>query len=116
MLFGSPARVRARGEPYFQSLGVGSVRALARTMTKSQTDASPFQMLIAARDEVRLKVHLLGMESKKHWDELEAKIFSLEARLGQGAEKMTEATAVSALELADSVKQFMDAHLRKAHA
>jgi hypothetical protein len=85
-------------------------------MTKSQTDAGPFQMLIAARDEVRLKAHLLGMEGKKHWDELETKIFSLEERLGRKAEQMTEATAVSAMELADSVKKFMDAHLRNAHA
>lgn len=107
---------RSRRPVHFAPLCVGAGRARSSPMTKSETDGGPLQMLLTARDEARLKLHLLGMEGRKRWDELEDKIFSIEERLGQKAEKTADAVAESALELADSVKQFVDAHLRKAQA
>jgi BMFP domain-containing protein YqiC len=70
-------------------------------------------LLTAARDQVRLSLHLLSLDTRQKWDELEGKILSLENKLGQEAETVSDATASAAIDLTGSVKQFVDSHVRR---
>jgi hypothetical protein len=72
----------------------------------------PLELLTAARDQVRVSLHLLSMDTRQKWTELEGKILSLENKLGQEAESISEATANAAIDLSGSVKEFVDTHVR----
>jgi hypothetical protein len=72
----------------------------------------PLDMLTAARDQVRLSLHLLSLDTRQQWDVLEGKILSLENKIGQEAESLSEATASAAIDLSGSVKEFVDTHVR----
>ena len=86
---------------------------LAKTMKTSDNDhKTPLEFLSAAREQMRLSLHLLNLDARQKWDELEGKILSLENKLGQGAESITEATASAAIDLTGSVKEFVDNHVR----
>ena len=82
---------------------------MSKTSTESFKDA--IENLTKARDEVRLSLHLLSMEGKKQWDELERKV---EKRVTEEADKATEATASKAQELARAVRKFVEQHVHKA--
>jgi hypothetical protein len=69
-------------------------------------------LLTATRDQVRLSLHLLSLDTRQKWDELEGKILSLENKLGQEAETVSDATASAAIDLSGSVKAFVDSHVR----
>ena len=82
-------------------------------MKNSAFDLShPLQTLSSARDQIRLSMHLLSLDARQKWDELEAKILSLESKIGQEAESLSEATANAAIDLSGSVKNFVDSHVR----
>jgi hypothetical protein len=82
-------------------------------MKASDIDLShPLDLLTSARDQVRLNLHLLSLDTRQKWDELEGMILSLENRIGQEAEALSEATASAAIDLSGSVKQFVDHHVR----
>ncbi len=72
----------------------------------------PLDTLAAARDQVRLNLHLLSLDTRQKWDELEGKILNLESKIGQEAEALSEATANAAIDLSGSVKEFVDSHVR----
>jgi len=75
--------------------------------------AHPLDTLTAARDQVRLSLHLLSLDTRQKWSELEGKILSIENQIGQEAESISDATANAALELSGSVKEFVDNHVRQ---
>jgi DNA repair ATPase RecN len=82
-------------------------------MKTSTFDLShPMQTLTAAREQLRLSLHLLNLDARQKWDELEAKILTLESKIGQEAESLSEATANAAIDLSGSVKEFVDNHVR----
>ncbi len=54
------------------------------------------------RDEIRVQVHLAGMDLKKAWDELEPKL----AEADRGAENMTEEAYRTAVESLKKAKLF----------
>jgi len=82
-------------------------------MKTSAFDLShPLQTLSAAREQMRLNIHLLSMDARQKWSEFETKILSLESKLGQEAESLSEATASAAIDLSGSVKDFVDNHVR----
>jgi hypothetical protein len=82
-------------------------------MKTSDIDLSqPLQFFSSAREQMRLNLHLLSMDARQKWNELEGKILSLENKLGQEAESITEATASAAIDLTGSVKEFVDSHVR----
>jgi hypothetical protein len=82
-------------------------------MKNSAFDLShPLQSLTAAREQIRLSLHLLNLDARQKWDELEAKILNLESKIGQEAESLSEATASAAIDLSGSVKDFVDNHVR----
>lgn len=72
----------------------------------------PLEFFSSAREQMRLSLHLLNLDARQKWDELEAKILSLENKLGQEAESVSEATANAAIDLTGSVKDFVDSHVR----
>jgi len=74
--------------------------------------SQPIATFNAAREQMKLSLHLLNLDARQKWDELEAKILNLENRLGQEAESLSEATASAAIDLSGSVKDFVDAHIR----
>ncbi|HEY3253683.1 MAG TPA: hypothetical protein VGJ91_07030 [Polyangiaceae bacterium] len=82
-------------------------------MKTSAFDLShPIETFTAARDQMRLNLHLLNLDARQKWTELEAKILNLENRIGQEAESLSEATASAAIDLSSSVKDFVDNHVR----
>jgi len=94
---------------------VGLVRAphASNVMKTAAIDPShPLEFFSSAREQIRLSLHLLSMDARQKWDELEGKILSLENRIGQEAESLTEATASAAIDLTGSVKDFVDSHVR----
>lgn len=80
-------------------------------MTTSEL-SRPLAILTTARDQARLSLHLLSMDARQKWDQLEGKILGLESKIGLEAESISEATASAAIELSASVKQFVDQHVR----
>lgn len=82
-------------------------------MKTSAFDLSrPLETLSAARDQMRLNLHLLNLDARQKWTDLEAKILNLENKIGQEAESLSEATANAAIDLSGSVKEFVDVHVR----
>ncbi len=82
-------------------------------MKNSTIDLShPLQSFSAAREQIRLSLHLLNMDARQKWEELEGKILSLENKIGQEAESLSEATASAAIDLSGTVKEFVDNHVR----
>ena len=76
----------------------------------------PLEYLSSTREQMRLNLHLLSMDARQKWDELEAKILSVENKLGQEAESLSETTANAALDLTATVKDFVDNHVRHIHS
>ncbi|MEI9947961.1 MAG: hypothetical protein WDO74_03020 [Pseudomonadota bacterium] len=74
--------------------------------------SGPIETLTAARDQVRVSLHLLSLDARQKWTEFEAKILNLENKIGQEAESLSEATASAAIDLSGSVKDFVDNHVR----
>jgi hypothetical protein len=82
-------------------------------MKTSAFDLShPMETFTAAREQLRLSLHLLNLDARQKWDELEAKILTLESKIGQEAESLSEATANAAIDLSGTVKHFVDNHVR----
>jgi hypothetical protein len=82
-------------------------------MKNSAIDLShPIESINSARDQMRLSLHLLSLDARQKWDEFEAKILTLESKIGQEAESLSEATASAAIDLSGSVKDFVDSHVR----
>ena len=82
-------------------------------MKNSTLDLShPIETFGAAREQIRLSLHLLNLDARQKWDELEGKILSLEHKIGQEAESLSEATASAAIDLSGVVKDFVDNHVR----
>jgi hypothetical protein len=78
----------------------------------TKSEASHFDALFAARDQIRVDLHLLSLDARQKWDELEAKMLLIEGKIGAEAESLSEATAKAAADLAGTVKDFVDLHVR----
>ena len=68
-------------------------RALHRPVEmKPSTESvkSAFVNLMAKRDDARVRLHLLSMDGRKKWNELEEKLSTLEHDLGERAGKAVE--------------------------
>jgi BMFP domain-containing protein YqiC len=84
-------------------------------MKTSAFDLShPIETFTTAREQIRLSLHLLNLDARQKWTELEARILTLENKIGQEAESLSEATANAAIDLSGSVKDFVDNHVRSA--
>jgi CBS domain-containing protein len=78
---------------------------------KRKTESSlneALEDLKAARDEARLQLHLLSMEARQRWHELEAKLEALDAEAVDRGEKAARNVVSKARELAGSVRAFIE--------
>jgi hypothetical protein len=62
--------------------------------------------LTRLRDEIRLKVHLGGMEAKSTWADLEKQLEQLEERFGYEGDHVVETTRQIAVELRAAFRDF----------
>ncbi len=64
-----------------------------------------------SRDEIKLKMHLAGMDTKEEWAELEKKWddFKANARLEQSGKGLSDAMTGLGLELEQAYKRIKDA-------
>jgi hypothetical protein len=69
--------------------------------------------LTSLRDEIRVQLHLAGMDAKDEWARLETRLHALEEQLDGGA---TKATAKLASELRGSMKRLRARLHREAPA
>ncbi len=69
------------------------------------------QELEAAREAARLKLHLLSMDARGKWDDLEKKFQGLQADLSETGEKVGETSAAAARDLAHSIRKFVEKHV-----
>ena len=67
--------------------------------------------LAAARETARLKLHLLSLDARRAWDELEGKFQSFQEDLGKASEEVTETSATAARDLARSIRKFVEKHI-----
>jgi hypothetical protein len=65
----------------------------------------------AARELARLKLHLLSMDARRTWDELEGKFQSLQEDLGKQGEELGQTSATAARDLARSIRKFVEKHI-----
>jgi hypothetical protein len=75
---------------------------------KPDTDAPQISTLAQMRDEIRLKVHLAGMEAKTKWQELEQQLEGLEQRVAGDGGVLRDASAQLARDLKRSLLDFRD--------
>jgi hypothetical protein len=79
-------------------------RALMTTSTNTDLKTElkkSLELLRALRDEVRLQLHLGGMEARHRWDELEPRLASVE----QAAQEATEASRAAVREAIAALKE-----------
>ena len=55
--------------------------------------------LTAARDGGRLQLHLLSVEAKQRWQELESSLFDLQSKLEQSGDRISESVSVTVRDL-----------------
>jgi len=81
------------------------------TQTSQQSTAKSeierdVQELVHVRDEIRMKLHLAGMDAKSAWQKLEKKLELLEEKLGYEGDHAVDATKTLASELRGAFKDF----------
>ena len=60
------------------------------------------------RDEIKVKVHLAGMDAKRAWNELEPKFTELEKRVASEGNAIKAATTELVRDLGDAFRRFRD--------
>ncbi len=84
--------------------------------TEPKTDApqgkSPWDDLKRMADEVRLKLHLGGMEAKERWRALEPKLHEAHAKVEARGEQVGDAVQEHMVKLVDGLRGLLD-DLRK---
>jgi CBS domain-containing protein len=68
--------------------------------------------LRAARDEARVQIHLMSMDARERWRELESAFESIEQKVNQSGERVTEALLGATANLTQTVKEFVRNHGR----
>lgn len=69
--------------------------------------------LESTRDRIRVQLHLLSMEAKDRWNDIEQRLEVFEQQAGEEATKASELTLNKAQELSRKLRAFLDEHLPK---
>jgi CBS domain-containing protein len=88
-----------------QSLAAEDTMSIKREVAQAKQLA--VSQLARLRDEARVKLHLLSLDARQRWSELDTAIGALETRANQEGEKATDLLAESARELTRAVGDFM---------
>jgi len=87
----------------------GERAAAAQANLKKQIDEA-MQAARTLRDEIRVQVHLAGMDAKDRWAQIEPSFYDAEKLAGD----ISDATKTAALKVAVSFRQFRDSIKRHA--
>lgn len=79
---------------------------------KAGDESGAWAELRRIRDEVKVKLHLAGMELKQRWDAFEPRIQAVQGKVEQKSEQAADAVQTQVLHLVDGLRQFLD-DLRK---
>ncbi len=74
---------------------------------RDRVDAE-IEELQSLRDEIRVKLHLAGMEAKDAWAELEPRIERLEGQVAREGAAVADATLALAKDLSVALKSFRE--------
>lgn len=66
-----------------------------------------------ARDEARVGLHLLSMEAKEKWSDLESKLLEIDDEVRAKGETASEASAAKVHEVARTVREFVEKNVQK---
>ena len=80
--------------------------ASATTKKLDELASHELDELARLRDEIRLKVHLGGMEARSTWADLEKQLEQLEERFGYEGDHVVETTRQIAVELRAAFRDF----------
>jgi len=69
------------------------------------------ERLLALRDEARVQVHLLSLDARRAFDDLETQVAALEARANAEGEQAFEALKATTQELTRALNVFMTTHV-----
>ncbi len=72
------------------------------------------ESLTMLRDEVRVQLHLMSMDARAYWKELETKLAAFETTLDQNGGKLSDSLATTGRELTARVEEFLKAHRKAA--
>jgi len=64
--------------------------------------------LRTARDTVRVQAHLLSLDAKERWQELEGKLLNAEAKLEQAGDSVGESISTTVQGLLHAVKEALE--------
>jgi len=67
--------------------------------------------LTLVRDEAKVRLHLLSLDAKQRWDELETAILALEHRANQEGERATDVLADKIRELGHQLGELITSHM-----
>jgi CBS domain-containing protein len=74
------------------------------------TTADALERLTTVRDHARVRAHLLSLDARQRWGELEGELASLEDGLMRGGESALELATNKAAELVTSAEAFLERH------
>ncbi|HYQ15898.1 MAG TPA: hypothetical protein VEQ58_09075 [Polyangiaceae bacterium] len=74
--------------------------------SKDHDDDVQLSSLATLRDEIKVRLHLAGLDAKEKWSELETKLASLEHRVSADGGSALGATAQLAREMKQSLVDF----------
>jgi hypothetical protein len=95
-----------RARPLVQTLLERALEAPMASRSETKVPHKELDDLLRLRDEIRLQVHLAGMDAKTAWQKLEPRFAELERDLEQEGELLTDATYELARNLKKALKQF----------
>ncbi|HET9929550.1 MAG TPA: hypothetical protein VFQ35_02635 [Polyangiaceae bacterium] len=82
------------------------------TNSSGNSHSNVIESIAQLRDEIRLKVHLAGLDAKEKWQALEEQVQNLEHRVSADGGSLMDATATLARDLKQSLEHFRE---RLAH-
>lgn len=87
----------------------GTMTELKKSLTTGLAD------LVQLRDEIRVKVHLAGLDARSEWERLEPRVNELEGRARGAIEKAAEEVAQGTREALDDAIEAMKRLRRAMH-
>jgi CBS domain-containing protein len=89
---------------------LGAGRAFKRLEVTMYTPLDALRELAATRDTVRLQLHLLSMDARARWNELEAVLESMESEFQGMSDRPSDVVVAKVRALTETVKDFVLSH------
>jgi hypothetical protein len=79
-----------------------------QTNSSENSEKTVLDSIVQLRDEIRLKVHLAGLDVKERWQKLEEQVETIESQLTSDGGSVASATTLLARDLKQSLVDFRD--------